>query len=359
MESKLLNLHQDKSCFIVIGNKKVTGGIYKELELSPLTLYGKIMKEKKYEKYLGEYIHQAGVAESAEVTVSERCGKMFSAHREIRAIVEDCRSTTLGGLKVGIDIWESAYIPSILSNCSTWMEIHQSTIDKLDDLQYSLYRSLLDVPYTTPKASLVWEVGGVKMKYRIMMHKLIFMNHILHLGEDSLAKQIQVEQEKHNVKGLSQEVKEFIDILSLPNCFQERIPPIRWKRLVKGAISNANEKEIRESSESFKKMKNKIEDSEKFKFKDYLSNLPLSQARTMFKHKYSMTENVKMNYKGDPTFTKLPWKCQDCMNQDTEIHLLWCPAYEDLRMGMDLSSDKDLCSYLQKVIQIRCKENKK
>ena len=50
MESKLLNLHQDKSCFIVIGNKKVTGGIYKELELSPLTLYGKIMKEKKYRR---------------------------------------------------------------------------------------------------------------------------------------------------------------------------------------------------------------------------------------------------------------------------------------------------------------------
>ena len=146
-----------------------------------------------------------------------------------------------------------------------------------------------------------------------MMHKLIFMTHILHLGEDSLAKQIQVEQEKHNVKGLSQEVKEFIDIISLPNCFQRGIPPKRWKRLVKGP----NEKEIRESSESFKKIKNKIEDSDKFKFKDYLSNLPLSQARTMFKHKYSMTENVKMNYKGDPIFTKLLWKCQDCMNEVT------------------------------------------
>ena len=48
------------------------------------------------------------------------------------------------------------------------------------------------------------------------MHKLIFMNHILHLGEDSLAKEIQVEQEKHNVKGLTQQVKEFINTLSLP-----------------------------------------------------------------------------------------------------------------------------------------------
>ena len=58
-----------------------------------------------------------------------------------------------------------------------------------------------------------------------------------------------------------------------------------------------------------------------------------------FKHKYSMTESVKMNYKRDATFTKLLWKCQECMNQDTEIHLLWCPAYKELRMGMDLSSD--------------------
>ena len=107
-----------------------------------------------------------------------------------------------------------------------------------------------------------------------------------------------------------------------------------------GAV--ANENEIRESSESYQKMKNRIKDSEKFKCKDYLSSLSISQARTLFKHKYSIRENVKMNYKGDATFTKLLWKCQECMNQDTEIHLPWCPAYEELRMGMDLSSDKDL-----------------
>ena len=66
---------------------------------------------------------------------------------------------------------------------------------------------------------------------------------------------------------------------------------------MKGAIAYANENEIRKSSESYKKMKNKIEDSDKFKCKDYLSSLPISQARTLSKHKYSMTENVKMNYK--------------------------------------------------------------
>ena len=100
METKLLNLHKDKSCYIVIGDKETTAQINEELEVFPLTLYGKVMTRKICEKYLGDSIHQLGVAASAEATVHERCRKMFSTNKEITAIVEDCRSTTLGGLKV-------------------------------------------------------------------------------------------------------------------------------------------------------------------------------------------------------------------------------------------------------------------
>ena len=183
METKVLDLHQDKSCFIIIGSKKVTKEIHNEIDLFPLTLYGKNMKEKCSEKYLGDFIHQDGVAQSVEATVNDRWGRLIHGIKEIKAIIEDCRSLTLGGLKVGLDIWESAYIPSLLNNSSTWMEIKESTVNKLEDIQNSLYRNLLDVPYTTPKASLIWEVGGMQMKYRIMKSKLLFMNHILHLDK--------------------------------------------------------------------------------------------------------------------------------------------------------------------------------
>ena len=97
METKLLNLHKDKSCYIVIGNSKTTAQINEELKLFPLTLYGKEMTRKSSEKYLGDFIHQMGVAASAEATVHERYRKMFSTNKEISAIVEDCRSTNLGG----------------------------------------------------------------------------------------------------------------------------------------------------------------------------------------------------------------------------------------------------------------------
>ena len=106
---------------------------------------------------------------------------------------------------------------------------------------------------------MIWEVGGTKMAYRIKMHKLIFMNHILHLDEDSLAKQIQLAQQTYSVGGLTEEVKEFIRELSLPNCFEQKIPQNTWKGLVKKAIDKANEQEIRSSAITYKKMKDKIE----------------------------------------------------------------------------------------------------
>ena len=185
------------------------------------------------------------------------------------------------------------------------------------------------------------------------------MNHILHLGKDTLAKQIQSAQETLNVGGLTQEVKQFIADLALPNCFEQKIPQIGWKSLVKKAIAKANEEDIRNSAESYKKMKNRRKDEEKFECKEYLSGLPLCHARILFQHKYSMTENVKMNYKGDQSFARTLWKCQKCGNQDTESHLLWCLGYAEHRENLDLESDKDLCKYLQKIVQQRCQENKK
>ena len=184
------------------------------------------------------------------------------------------------------------------------------------------------------------------------------MNHILHLGEDSLAKQIQSAQETYNVGGLTEEVKQFIADLALPNCFEQKIPKNRWKILVKKAIAKANEEDIRQAAQSSKKMRISMNDDEKFECKEYLSSLPICHARILFQHKYSMTENVKMNYKGDPSFARTLWKCQKCGNQDTESHLLWCSGYSEKRENLDLDSDKDLCKYLQKIIQERCQEKK-
>ena len=149
-----------------------------------------------------------------------------------------------------------------------------------------------------------------------------------------------------------------ISELELPNLFIEKMKKSKWKNLVKKAISKANEFEIRQAIQPYKKMSDLGIAEERFECKDYLSTLPLSKARTLFNHKYQMTDNVKMNYKNDSSFANDLWKCKKCLYQDTEAHLLWCPGYQDMRQGLDLADNHDLCSYLQKIFTSRCKEEK-
>ena len=211
---------------------------------------------------------------------------MIHGLKEIKAIVEDCRSNTMGGLKVGLDIWETAYVPSLLNNCSTWLDIEEETLNKLEELQNSFYRNLLNVPFTTPKPALIWEVAGVKMKYRIMMSKLLFLHHIVSLDSGSLAKQIQISQQRTQTPGLTSEVQGFMEELDLPNCLEIKFTKAKWKNLVKKAIHKANENEIRQSLEPYKKVKHLNIGDDKFECKQYLSTLPLEKARIMFKHKF-------------------------------------------------------------------------
>ena len=180
METKMLDLHEEKSCLLVFGKKgKALTEVQTKLEKDPLTLYGKPMVQKIKEKYLGDFLHSEGLAASAKATVDARAAALKSGAIEVRAVVEDCRSLCLGGLSVGLDIYEAAYIPALLNNSQTWIEIKAETIEKLEDLQSSFLRILLATPASTPRAALVWDCGAIKMKFRIMQNKLVFLHYIM------------------------------------------------------------------------------------------------------------------------------------------------------------------------------------
>ena len=80
MESKLLDLNLDKSCYIVVGGQKNTK-IKSELEANTLFLSGKEMKEKVCDKYLGDYIHTLGTAASVQCTIEHRAGLVQASQR--------------------------------------------------------------------------------------------------------------------------------------------------------------------------------------------------------------------------------------------------------------------------------------
>ena len=253
------------------------------------------------------------------------------------------------GARAGIKLWETSHIPSLLNNSD-------ETIHKLEELQNKFYRILLSVPRTTPKPALIWEMGGVQMKWRIIQQKLIFLNHIHHLDPQSLAYQVQQVQERDNLPGLTKECKSFMLDLGLPNCLVEEFPQVKWKKLVKKVILETNESEIREAMKSKKKLKDRKISQDNYGMKTYVSKLSIHETRNIFKHRSSMTQNVKLNYKGVKRYEQQGWKCDACDNLDSEDHLLWCVGYTDLRESLNLEIDKDLSEYLQKIKTKRMKK---
>ena len=358
MESKLLDLNTDKSCYIVIGSKKIVKDIENELCITPLTLCGNKMKGKISDKYLGDYIHTGGPAASVDYTISNRYGMIVSGILETRAIIDDCRVNSVGGLQSGLDFWEMSYLPSLLNNCQTWTNISDNSIKMLEDLQNTMYRVLLNVPRTCPIPALCWETGGIQMKYRVIMKKLNFLWHLDNLDEGTLAKDIFEVQKTQKLPGLVQECSDWIQILKLPNLLEQKITKPQWKRIVKKAILTKNEEDLRRKMLKLEKLKNGELVNEKCERKEYIKNLSVNDARHIFKKKTCMTRFVKMNYMSDVQNMKDVWQCDSCQTCiDSMNHVMWCPSYSELRKDKNLDDDLDLARYLHDVMLIRSKLN--
>ena len=81
-ETKLLDFNLEKSGYIVFGKKQRRLQLLNQLEETPLTLSGGIMKNMETIKYLGDYLCGEGLAESVTATVSRRRGLVLKAGLE-------------------------------------------------------------------------------------------------------------------------------------------------------------------------------------------------------------------------------------------------------------------------------------
>ena len=92
---------------------------------------------------------------------------------------------------------------------------------------------------------------------------------------------------------------------------------------------------------------------EEYGRKDYLSNLRLDEVRTLFRTR-TMMMDVKDNFRSKKDYSADLSMCDSCETAiESQSHVLWCPAYSELRENKDLSSNKDLTEYMGKVMRIR------
>ena len=185
-----------------------------------------------------------------------------------------------------------------------------------------------------------------------MNRKINFAKFLKLQEKDSLAHHIFQEQERLNLPGLSKECQEIAKELNITDDYNsEEVNMKTFKNITKGKIKLENENLIRKKIQKYSKMEETKD--ELFEQKDYLKKMNLEQIRTQFRIRTKMLD-AKFNFKNKASYAEQNWLCDSCEKAvETQSHILWCPAYQNLRQDKDLNSDKDLVDYFMKVLDIK------
>jgi hypothetical protein len=105
---------------------------------------------------------------------------------------------------------------------------------------------------------------------------------------------------------------------------------------------------------AFYRIREDLVDDETGYVKEYMLVNNIEQSRMLFRIRTKMLE-LKVNIKGR---YENNLSCKACSSSELESqsHVLDCPAYEELRNGLDLTKDKDMVTYFSQVMQLRMKK---
>ena len=355
MSSKGLAFNLDKSKFLIMGNKKSRRKIQSQLDREPLELCGKKMPQAKELKYLGDWV-SFDLSQSVHTTVMKRLGVAKLAIYEIRAVVEDRRSEVLGGVTVGLAIWEATVEPMLYHNAETWQNISTKTIKVLKDLYLYFFRCLFRLGAGAPGMNYFWQCGMLTPDAIILKKKLNFFHHLANLPENSLANEcfrIQCDSEgEDSLPSIVEEVKEHVSKIGDPTSVSKGV----WKRRVEEFISNMTRKNLLESMKKYKKIN--TDEREPFERKNYLQTLNLEDARMRMRISMGMVNTVRSNFK--QSYKDRSLTCQSCKgirvgrrdeNEgekpiDSQIHLMEdCEAFEDIRRELNIQNDAGIVEF--------------
>ena len=353
MDLMQTKLNQTKSGFILVGTPKqreMTRGIVKE---SPMMCGDFEMKELKEEKWLGDYLAE-GLKESIKLTIKKREAKIRRAGFEIINLVKDYRAQRIGGFFTGLVLWESCAIPSLLYNCSTWVEIGKEEIKALNAIQDYYLRLLWGTGPGAPKVALRADTATRSMESRIWREKIMLVYHISHMEDGALAKEMMEEQVTNKWPGLVEEVNEMCASMRIEDPKTTEVGKRAYSKMVKEACRWKDEALMKEEMERMKDKKMRTMVSQNLNLKEYVKNGTLFSARRTWEIRSHMLD-VAGNYPGHSKYKATSWLCQACnleVREDQE-HLTVCEGYQDLRGDANLGNEGELVKFFNSVMERR------
>ena len=196
------------------------------------------MKEAENEKYLGDVIDKSG---KIQETINKRLKRGEGIISEILSILSEI---PLGKYKIeaALKLREAMLLNGVLFNSEAWHGVTSAQVVKLEQLDESLLRGILNAHSRTAKEFLYLETGTIPIRYILAQRRINYLKHILSRDENELIRKIYTAQKNQPTRGdFVVLVKQDLDMLGMS--YEEATSSNMSKKILKAhATSVAFEK---------------------------------------------------------------------------------------------------------------------
>ena len=255
------------------------------------------MGEVESDEYLGDIIANNGKnTKNIQTRVAKGLG--IVSH-----IIDLLKNVSFGKhfFEIARTLRESLFVNGLLTNCEVWHNLHESEINKLEEIDRLLLRKIFQVQSTCPAESLYLELGCIPLGIIIKTRRLNYLHHLVTRNEDEMIKKTFITQWNNPTKGdWSELVREDLKMFGM----DEELSWIKAKskNSFKAFLrSKANELALQillNKKKNHSKMKN-LHYSD-LKIRAYLKNekITIKEARALFKFRTRMI-TCWGNFKGE------------------------------------------------------------
>ena len=288
-------------------------------------LKGEEMEWMKEHVYLGSIISSNGERFS---DMNSRIAKSNSVANEIEQI---CKTTELSNIRLMyVKLLTGSCLESkIKFGCALWNILkYKSSQDKLNGIEPSLLKRVLQVPSSTPSAAIQFEFGVNDLSLEVLMEKIILAVETLNRDENRISKQLLESMLQKNVPGFCTEVNDACRIFQVSLGELQKQNNVR--EVLKKKIITMQAAELIKRMLISSKMDMVLQSGAVYngRMMKYLAELDFLEARAIFMSRYRMWP-TKENFPGRWSGVS----CNICGLKDTDKHIFKCPGYCDLIKG--------------------------
>ena len=154
------------------------------------------MKEVSSAKYLGDIIAVSG---GAKESIKDRRNKGWGKVADICGILAELPSDHR--VEICLKMRDAKLANGMLFSTEAWLSITDAEMDRIEQVDLALFRTLMDGHSKCSKVLTYLEFGLLSCCHLITIRRLMFHQHILTRGEDETIWKVCMKQKEHNAKG--------------------------------------------------------------------------------------------------------------------------------------------------------------